>query len=152
MVPGWTVQVKKEKLANPVQTDDGPVDEEVREIIWTAEKGQGIAPGEFQDFPISVEIPGKAGDVLTFKAIQTYDTGDVVRWIGAEDSEAPAPRVEVTAAGEDHHDTTSSGEQASGSDSHGGDHNRVNVALGVGIAALLVGLISIGLSMRRKSA
>ena len=52
---------------------------------------------------MSVQIPGKAGDELTFKALQTYSDGDVVRWIGAPDSEQPAPQVKVTAAAEDGH-------------------------------------------------
>ena len=43
----------------------------------------GIPPGAFQDFGLSVQIPGKAGDKLTFKALQTYSNGEIVRWIGA---------------------------------------------------------------------
>ena len=50
-----------------------------------------IGPGQFMDFPLSVQIPGKAGDKLTFKALQTYSDGEVVRWIGAPDSDTPAP-------------------------------------------------------------
>jgi uncharacterized protein YcnI len=97
--PGWTAKVTKEKLAKPVQTDDGPVNEEVRRITFTGHGAQGrIAPGQFMDFPLSVQIPGKAGDKLTFKAIQTYSNGEVVRWIGAPDSDSPAPIVAVTGA------------------------------------------------------
>jgi uncharacterized protein YcnI len=58
----------------------------------------GIAPGEFRDFPLSVVVPGKAGQTLTFKALQTYSNGDVVRWIGAPGADEPAPRVKLTAA------------------------------------------------------
>jgi len=107
-VPGWTVKVVKEKLATPVKTDDGEVTEGVKTITWTANaKADGIAPGQFQDFPLSVQIPGKAGDTLTFKALQTYSDGTVARWIGAPDSDKPAPQVAVTAAAdEDHHAAT----------------------------------------------
>ena len=89
-VSGWKVKVIKKKLATPIQTDDGPVTEGVSRMIWTgARKGLGkIAPGQFMDFPISVQIPGKAGDVLTFKALQTYSNGEVVRWIGPPHAEA----------------------------------------------------------------
>ena len=45
-----------------------------------------------------MQIPGKAGDKLTFKALQTYTGGEVVRWIGAEGSDNPAPIVTVTEA------------------------------------------------------
>jgi uncharacterized protein len=99
-VPGWNVKVTKAKLAKPIQTDDGPLTEGVSRITWTARTtADGIPPGAFQDFGLSVQVPGKAGDTLTFKALQTYSNGTVVRWIGAKDSDAPAPTVRVVAAG-----------------------------------------------------
>ena len=71
-------------------------------MTWTADSDKaGIQPGQFQDFPISVQIPGEAGDTLTFKALQTYDDGEVVRWIGAPESEEPAPQVAVTEGSEE---------------------------------------------------
>jgi periplasmic copper chaperone A len=98
-VPGWKVRVIKKKLATPIQTDDGPITEGVSRMVWTrTNRAGGIKPGQFQDFPISVQIPGKAGDKLTFKALQTYSNGEVVRWIGAAGSDEPAPQVTVTAA------------------------------------------------------
>jgi uncharacterized protein YcnI len=99
-VPGWSVKVAKTKLAKPIQTDDGPVTEQVSTITWTGHGTEGrIPPGAFQDFGLSVQVPGKAGDTLTFKALQTYSDGKVVRWIGPSGSDAPAPSVTVTAAG-----------------------------------------------------
>jgi periplasmic copper chaperone A len=97
--PGWTAKVLTSKLAKPVQTDDGPIDTQVSEVDWTAGSGAGIAPGEFANFPISVALPGRPGQVLTFKAVQTYGNGKVVRWIGAPDSDQPAPTIDVTAKG-----------------------------------------------------
>jgi uncharacterized protein YcnI len=135
-VPGWQVKVIKEKLANPVQTDDGPVTEGVSEIVWS---GGSIAPGQFQDFPLSVQIPDEAGKALTFKALQTYDNGEVVRWIGPPESEEPAPQVMVTAAEGGHSaaaaESGSSGDEASdGSDS---------ASKGLGIAALVLGALGL---------
>jgi uncharacterized protein YcnI len=98
-LPGWKVRAVKQKLSKPIQTDDGPIDEQIGEIAWTASgKAAGIQPGEFRDFPLSVTIPGKAGQTLTFKALQTYSNGEVVRWIGAPDAEEPAPQIQLTAA------------------------------------------------------
>jgi uncharacterized protein len=98
-IPGWTVRAVKQKLSKPVQTDDGPIDEQISEIVWTASSRRaGIQPGEFRDFPLSVLVPGKAGQTLTFKALQTYSNGSVVRWIGAPGSEEPAPQVKLTNA------------------------------------------------------
>ena len=37
--------------------------------------------------------------MLTFKTVQTYSDGKVVRWIGAPDSDQPAPTIDVTAKG-----------------------------------------------------
>jgi periplasmic copper chaperone A len=97
--PGWKVRIVKKRLATPIQTDDGPITEGVSRMTWTrTSKSGGIKPNEFVDFPISVQIPGKAGDKLTFKALQTYSNGEVVRWIGAPGSDEPAPQVTVTAA------------------------------------------------------
>ena len=56
-----------------------------------------IAPGQFQDFGLSVAMPkGKPGSKLTFKALQTYQGGEVVRWIGPEDGDEPAPTVHAS--------------------------------------------------------
>ena len=94
--PGWDVKVTKKTLDKPVQTDDGEITEGVNTITWTAKsEADAIPPGAFEDFGLSVQIPGKAGDKLTFKALQTYTGGEVVRWIGAEDSDNPAPVVSV---------------------------------------------------------
>jgi uncharacterized protein YcnI len=97
-VPGWRGAVARRKLATPLQTPDGPLTEEVARLTFTA-TGDGIAPGQFQDFGLSLHIPDRpAGTKLTFKALQTYAGGDVVRWIGAPDSDRPAPQVTLTPA------------------------------------------------------
>jgi periplasmic copper chaperone A len=162
-VPGWTVKVVKEKLATPVKTDDGEVTEGIKTMTWTAtSEADGIAAGQFQDFPLSVQIPGKAGDTLTFKALQTYSDGTVARWIGAPDADKPAPQVQVTAAvGDDHAATaassaTASTENASApaaavSSADDSDSNTLAiVALIVGALGLLAGGAGL-MSTRRRA-
>ena len=145
--PGWTVAVTKAKLAKPVQSDDGPIDEEVRQITFTGHGAAGrIGPGEFMDFPLSVQIPGKAGDKLTFKAIQTYSNGEVVRWIGAPDSDTPAPRVTLTPAAEEAAAPTTT-EASAAVESEGDDSDAL--ALAFGIAGLVAGLAALGLTLFR---
>ena len=100
-MPGWRINVQKAKLPEPVKTDDGEISEGVKRITWTS--GTGIPAGAFQDFGLSVQVPGKAGDALTFKALQTYSNGEVVRWIGPEGSDNPAPKVELTAGSDGQH-------------------------------------------------
>lgn len=147
-MPGWSSKVLTSKLAKPVQTDDGEVTEQVREIVWTGEGAQGkIPPSQFLNFPISTEIPGKAGQELTFKVLQYYDNGEVIRWIGSPDSETPAPQIDVTTAGGVLQDvagsetappnpsaSTSASTASSSSDS---------ASKGLGIAALIVGALGL---------
>ena len=96
-VPGWTTTVKLAKLAEPVQAFGEKHTEGVDSVTFKAD-GKGVAPGQFQDFGLSVALPDKPGSTLTFKALQTYSSGEVVRWIGTPDADQPAPRVKLTAA------------------------------------------------------
>lgn len=137
-VPGWSADVKMEKLARPVSSHGEEIVEQVSQITWTADSdGAGIQPGQFVDFPISVQIPGEAGDTLTFEALQTYDDGEVVRWIGAADSAEPAPQLVVTGGGEDHHGAADPGSSEESSDDAEG------ASRGLGIAALVLGALGL---------
>jgi len=144
-VPGWNVKTKKTKLAKPITTDEGDkLTEQVSQVTWSGGK---IAPGEFQDFPVSVQMPDKAGSSLTFKALQTYDNGKVVRWIGAPDSEEPAPQVKVTSAPGDQ--AAAATPAASTEESDDGDSKALPIiALIVGALGLLAGGAAL-LSRRR---
>jgi len=100
-VPGWSVETKTKKLAKPIETDDGPIEEEVSEVIWTGDKKEGKLPdGSFVQFPLSVAIPEEyEGKPLPFKTLEYYSNGKVVRWIGPPESENPAPTINVTEKG-----------------------------------------------------
>ncbi|MEU6990727.1 YcnI family protein [Streptomyces sp. NPDC046465] len=105
-IPGWTVKVTKSKLDKPLEIHGEKIDEAVSKVTWTAD-GKGIQPGTFQKFPVSMGQLPEDADQLVFKAIQTYDNKDVVRWIepqqkGQEEPEHPAPALELTAASEGH--------------------------------------------------
>lgn len=136
-VPGWTTQVKMAKLDRPVEVFGEERTEEVDTVTFTT-RGDGIGPGEFQDFGLSVGLPDRPNSTLSFKALQEYSSGEVVRWIGAPDSDEPAPEVRLTAAaGAKPVDATSASTSAApapaagGGDDGGGD--------GLAIAALVVG-------------
>lgn len=136
-VAGWSVKVQMEKLAKPLSSHGEQITEQVSQMTWIADSDKaGVQSGQFQDFPVSVQIPDEAGAALTFKALQTYDDGEVVRWIGAPDSEKPAPQVTVTAAGGEH------GAAAADSDAEsqdGGD----SASKGLALAALIVGALGL---------
>jgi periplasmic copper chaperone A len=141
---GWSAKVTKAKLAESVQSDDGPIDEEIRRITFTGHGPDGrIGPGQFTDFPLSVQIPGKAGDKLIFKAIQTYSNGEVVRWIGAPDSETPAPIVTVVKASGPSAAAPGAPTRASGDD--GGASKALGLtALILGALGLIAGVAAFG--------
>ena len=146
---GLGVNVKHTKLAQPITTDEGDkLTEQVREVAWSG--GQDRTGSLSKDFPVSLQMPDKPGTALTFKAVQTYDNGDVTRWIGPPDAEEPAPQVKVIAA---EGDTASTSGLVEFSDSGGGDDDSKTLA----IIALIVGglgLIAGGAALltRRRAA
>lgn len=103
---GWTYKIRKVKLAEPIEQGEGrdPITETVRSVTWTADnKNAAIKPGEFDEFDVSVGRLPEDADEMIFKAVQTYDSGEVVRWIeiaavGAEEPERPAPVLKLGAA------------------------------------------------------
>lgn len=98
-VPGWTVKVEKTTLAKPIDAEGTQITDVVSKITWS---GGSIEAGQFQSFPVSM---GPLPDVgsLEFKALQTYSSGEVVRWIepttaSGEEPEHPAPTLTLTKA------------------------------------------------------
>ena len=160
-VPGWKTSVSTRKLATPVTSEGETQTEEVDAITWTvAGANDGIEPGQFQDFGISVRLPERpAGTKLTFKALQTYAGGEVVRWIGGPDADEPAPQVTLTAAADEaaaHGDpakpTAAAGTSVSvDDDDDDGGNGLAVVALIVGGLGLLAGVAGL-LAARRAGA
>ena len=127
--------------------------EEVGRLTFTGDGETGvIRPGQFQDFGLSVAVPeGRPGTKLTFKALQTYTGGEVVRWIGPPDSEEPAPQVELTAAEEEAASAPAAQEAtapAAGEEDDDGNGLAI-AALVVGAAGLAAGLTALFLGRRR---
>jgi periplasmic copper chaperone A len=88
---GWDYEVKMKSLDEPIEVFGEEVTEAVDTITWS---GGTIDPGEFDEFGFSVRTPDEPR-ALEFPALQTYDSGEVVRWIGPPDADEPAARVEV---------------------------------------------------------
>ncbi|MFF0460525.1 YcnI family copper-binding membrane protein [Streptomyces mexicanus] len=98
---GWKIDITKSKLAKPVQMHGETISEAVTKVTWTAD-GDGIEPGFFQKFPVSVGQLPEDADQLVFKALQTYSDKEVVRWIevprkGQAEPDNPAPVLELAA-------------------------------------------------------
>ncbi|MFF9324452.1 YcnI family protein [Streptomyces sp. NPDC014776] len=116
-IPGWKIEVTKSKLAKPLTVHGEKIGEAVTKVTWTAD-GEGIKPGYFQKFPLSVGQLPEDTDKLVFKAIQTYSNKEVVRWIevpqdGQAEPENPAPVLQLSAASDDDHHSTSGASDAS---------------------------------------
>jgi uncharacterized protein YcnI len=92
---GWRIRMTQRQLVQPLEVDGTSFDHEIAKITWTAEtKADQIPPGGFQDFGLAVRIPdGEPGSKLTFNALQEYADGEIVRYVGAAGSEAPAPQL-----------------------------------------------------------
>ncbi len=134
-VAGWSVDVRTTKAAKSTITGQ-TVPARVDRVVWTArDRAAAIQPGQFEDFPIAVQIPGRVGETLTFKALQTYEDGEVVRWVGGPGAQEPAPQVFVTAAAEGQ-GAEASEEAPAGEDSGGGGD-------GLAIAALIIAILAL---------
>ena len=153
-VVGWTATVKTITLAKPVTTDDGTFNQAVSEVIWSGGK---IMPGEFQDFSISADPLPTGVSSMTFKAIQTYSNGDIVRWIdvsqaGQPEPAHPAPVLMLTtstAPATTSTSHTSNGPAASGSSSGTDGLSRALSVAGL-VLALLALLLALAVTMRSR--
>ncbi|MEU0830557.1 YcnI family protein [Streptomyces sp. NPDC056231] len=171
-VPGWKIDVTKSKLAKPLDMHGQKINEAVSKVTWTAEGSKndlGIRPGEFQQFPLSVGQLPEDADQLVFKAIQTYDNKEVVRWIeeqkdGAEEPESPAPVLKLTAATTDEHGSTADDKSsAATADEKKGEHTEAasapsssdTTARVLGVVGIVIGIAGVAfgfLAGRRRNA
>ncbi|TNC22033.1 YcnI family protein [Mumia zhuanghuii] len=137
--PGWTVS----KV-------DGT------SVTWTAEKGNGIAPGEFDVFDLRVGPLPTDVDTLELPATQTYSDGTSVAWDqptpeNGEEPDRPAPVVTLADASEDGHGAHGADaaegddEVAESEDSGGVDGWLVG---GIAVLALAVGALATALVRR----
>ncbi|MFH9853808.1 YcnI family protein [Streptomyces althioticus] len=167
-VEGWDIKVTKSRLAEPLEVHGKKIDEAVTKVTWTA-KGEGIEPGFFQKFPVSVGTLPEDTDQLVFKALQTYSNKEVVRWIevpqeGQDEPDNPAPVLTLSAPAEDGHGggaaddkASDDAEQASAettaaSGDSGGTDTTARVLGVVGIVVGAAGVAYGVLAGRRRSA
>lgn len=163
-IPGWTVNVEKTKLDKPLTVHGKQINEAVTKVTWSGGK---IEPGKFQQFPVSVGKLPENADQMVFKAIQTYDNNEVVRWIeeakeGAAEPQNPAPVLKLTAAkGGDHHDGGDKKADEAKNADMGHEDGQDKAAKGgsdttaraLGIAGIVIGLggVAFGVASRRRA-
>lgn len=153
-VPGWRTQVRMESLDQPIEEHGETITQQVDTITWTAtDPSAAIQPGQFRDFGLSVGLPSsaQAGDTLTFPAIQTYDDGLVVRWIGAPDSEEPAAQVTLTPPESESHGAGAGKSTADGEEDDKDEGAPVWLAI-AGVVLGAGGLLAGGMALRSRPA
>ena len=151
--PGWTYTVERRTLAEPIDMHGREVTEVVSKITWT---GGTINPGEFQEFEISAGPLPEDVDQILFPSIQTYASGEVVRWIdepleSGEEPEHPAPLLTLVDAEDEHgddaaaeEDPAAEGEAASGvSVSNTASQDDVDSATTLATVGIVVGVLGL---------
>jgi periplasmic copper chaperone A len=98
-VTGWKITTATRQLDKPIEMFGEQLDTVVSEVTWTA-TADGIGPGQFQDFAVSLGQLPESGE-LVFNVLQTYSSGEKVNWnqVSADPSvepEHPAPILRIT--------------------------------------------------------
>jgi periplasmic copper chaperone A len=150
---GWTAQITKVTLDKPIKVHGAEVKEAISSVTWTAAAGTRIAPGQFEEFELSVG-PLPETDQLVMPAIQTYEGGKVVAWDqppadDGSEPEHPAPVIELAPEGEDAHggSTAPAVENAaseSGDTTEAAASGSDDTARWLGGAGLVVGALGLG--------
>jgi uncharacterized protein YcnI len=117
---GWTYELVR----------DG--NDRVSRVVWTAD-GPGLASTEFGEFNMQGRV-GSNAERIVWKAYQTYGNGEVVEWIGGEDSDRPASVTTVKAPSRGDSSSTLIGQ----------------LTLILSIAAMVLSLAALILALRKR--
>jgi uncharacterized protein YcnI len=108
-VPGWTAEIVKGKLPQPVTVEGATITEAPLSVTWTASDAQSqLTADQYQTFSLSVGRLPKSGTTVLLPAEQTYSDGTVRNWDdplvdGQAEPEDPAPFFTTTAAAPGQH-------------------------------------------------
>jgi uncharacterized protein YcnI len=102
--PGWSLEIQREKLAQPVTRDGRTITERVARITWTARTaGDALPSDQYDEFVLMAQLPNARG-ALAWPVTQVCDTGRV-EWAevpkpgqSRHDIKNPAPVLELLPA------------------------------------------------------
>lgn len=142
---GWKYEIQKD------------ASDKITSVTWTAEE-EGLKSTEFGLFNIQGKVADDATEIV-FKAYQTYQDGSVVEWVGAQDAEKPASVTTVNPkpadGSDDHHSATNTTETKEEVKTNTEEVKETtsssNAPLYVSIAALVAGLLSLVISLRKRA-
>lgn len=160
---GWAATIEKKPLATPITSHGKQITEAVAKVTWTADAGVRINPGQYEDFEVSMGQLPTDTDKLVFKALQTYDNGDVVRWIDVpgpdgKEPEKPAPTLKlVPKAGASaspaadqagaKSGTAAADQKLTAAASSSDDKSSDSTARALGVAGLVVGALGVAVGV-----
>ena len=150
-MPAGVIPFGFEETSGWERTETTKPDGSLDVVSW---KGS-LPPGEFVRFSFLASPPEEEGTIL-WPAVQTYADGTKVRWIGDEGSEEPAAVTRVSsgadpqnAGGEGGAATQPAQTEAAPSSSDGSSDTLAIVALALGGAGIVAGLVALVLARRR---
>lgn len=144
-VEGWRTQIVKRGSS-------------VAELRW---RGGRVPPGGYAELRFIARNPVRTG-AIAWKALQRYDDGSVVRWIGSSSSDTPAPTTHLSETAAPVDVVSTHGEAATGApgqssaapapaaSSDGGGRDGLTLALA--IVATVLAAAALGLQFRRGRA
>ncbi|WP_459501281.1 YcnI family copper-binding membrane protein [Bacillus sp. C1] len=132
-VPGWKVDEQKDTSGK------------VKSVTWET-TGEGILPGQFQQFTFVAKNPDKEQNVA-WDAYQQYKDGDIVEWTGDEKADKPHSLTTITK------DTSLTGEHGESKVSNVKEKESTSMQTTAIILSILSIIVSIGTCifvLRRK--
>ncbi|NNC12168.1 YcnI family protein [Planctomonas sp. JC2975] len=157
-VPGWSAVVTTTTLPEPVKINGATVTSAPTKIVWTADAGTQVGPGQFQEFSVSAGIVPNTGKMV-LPATQTYSDGSVVKWDQAtpasgKEPEHPAPTLYIN--DQPPGDSTPTIVSSSTVPVASGASTTSTLGIGLGLGGLALGAIALVISVlaltRRPSA
>lgn len=132
--PGWTVKLEEKTLDKPIKVEGFTVSKAVTSVTWTA-TGDGVAPGQFDEFALSVGPIPKVKS-LGFAVRQGYSDKSTANWdqiqSGKTEPEHPAPTLDLSTP-------------APKAENSSGGSNQV-----LGIIALALAAVGVALGLRNN--
>jgi uncharacterized protein YcnI len=157
--PSWTVEKVSEKLPEPIKDAHGnEITERVSQVVYTARTP--LQDGYRDTLALSVQLPEKVGETLTFPVLQTCVKGETA-WNETpaegqdeEELENPAPALTITeASAEGHHGgAATADEKSDAADTKAADDEGDGNGLAIGgLVAGIGGLALGGLALARSN-
>ena len=138
-VPGWKYSADKDSSGK------------VKSITFEA-TGEGILPGQFQQFSFVAKNPDKTGEIA-WDAYQYYKDGSIVEWTGDEGSQSPHSITNIVSgtSTDDHQDKQTTTEDNNKEVTKTADTGKTNsLPLILSIVSVILSLVALIAAFRKR--